>query len=98
MKLETISKINNLLELLTEQEKDEVVLEINEIENKTVYDFLEENGFLSDRYDVEYSKKKPLIPQNYAIIDFWYKENPTTWTIVMYQIRELLKMNGLSNI
>jgi hypothetical protein len=98
MKKETISKINNLLELLTEQEKDEVVLEINEIENKTVYVFLEKNGFLSDRYDVEYSKEKPLIEQNYAIVHFWYKENHTTWTIVMYQIRELLKMNGLSNI
>lgn len=98
MEKQTILKISNLLKLLTEQEKDEVVLEVTEIENKIVYDFLEKNGFLSDRYDVEYTEKIPLISQNFAIINFWYKENPTTWTIVMYQIKELLKMNVISNI
>ena len=77
-------KINNLLELLTDEEKKLEIIEITE--NKIIYDFLERQGFLNISYDVKYEKDLPIITETNASIDLWYKDINKTWIINIKEV------------
>ena len=93
MRQEQIKKINNLFDLLTEENKKQAIIEINETENKIIYDFLEMEGFLNISYKVEYNKIPIIMSENSGSLDLWHKNLNKTWTINMFQINRMLKAN-----
>lgn len=88
-----ILKINELLELLTVEDRKKVIVEINENENKIVFDFLEKQGLLNISYTVEYEKIFPTVTEKSASIDLWYKNINKTWIINLFQINKMLNAN-----
>lgn len=86
-------KISNLLDLLTVEEKKLLVIEITEDKNKTVFDFLEKQGFLNISYSIEYELNLPIMTEKSANINLWYKNTNKTWTINMFQINKILNLN-----
>ncbi len=93
MTKDKILNIKELLELLTIEDRKKVILEINENDNKTVFDFLEKQGFLNISYDVKYEKNFPTITENSASINLWYKNINKTWIINLFQINKMLNAN-----
>jgi ribosomal protein S8 len=86
-------KINKLLDLLTVKDREKAIIEINENDNKIVFDFLEKEGFLNISYDVEYQKILPTINEKSASLDLWYRNINKTWIINLFQINKMLNAN-----
>ena len=93
MNEEKRNKINKLLDLLSVEEKAQLIIEIAEDKNNIIYDFLEKQGFLNVSYSVEYEKKLAIITETNASIDLWYKDINKTWIINMFQINKMLSAN-----
>lgn len=55
--------------MLTVEDRKKVIIEINENENKIVFDFLEKQGLLNISYNVVYEKIFPTITEKSASID-----------------------------
>jgi hypothetical protein len=86
-------RINSLLNLLDEKLKEQEEIEITEIENKFIYDYLENEGFLNIRYSIEHKQNFQIMTESRAEIDLWYKDINNKWIINMLQINKMLNIN-----
>jgi ribosomal protein S8 len=86
-------RINGLLNFLDEKLKKQEIIEITEKENKSIYDYLEKEGFLNVSYSIENKQIIPIMIEIGASIDLWYKDINKNWIIKMYQINKMLNAN-----
>lgn len=83
-------KINNLLSLLDEKLKEQDIVEITESENKSIYEYLEKEGFLNICYSVNYKQNSPIMTEKNASLNLWYKDINKNWIINVYQIFQIV--------
>jgi hypothetical protein len=95
MENKTKELINELLSLLSKEQKNESLIEITESENKTIFDFLEKKGFLNIHFTVENKFYQPIPTEKEASIDLWYRDINKNWKINIFQIDRLLNANWI---
>ena len=87
------NRILKLLSLLSEEQKDKDIIEINESDNENLVSFLKNDGLLVFDYKIEYENFKPYISEKAGTINLWHKNFNGTWTINLYYINRILKAN-----
>ena len=87
------NRILKLLSLLSEEQKDKDIIEINESDNENLVSFLKNDGLLVFDYEIEYENFKPYISEKSGTINLWHKNFNETWTINLYYINRILKAN-----
>jgi len=86
-------RILKLLSLLSEEQKDKDIIEINESDNENLVSFLKNDGLLVFDYEIEYENFKPYISEKAGTINLWHKNFNGTWTINLYYINRILQTN-----
>jgi len=83
--------IDNLLLILTEEQKSKDLVEISE-EDKIVTEFLEKSGTLSIGYYIEHENQR-LPSEREGNLNLWYKDLNQKWIINMFDIKRFLNAN-----
>jgi hypothetical protein len=86
-------RILKLLSLLTEEQKTKDIIEIDETNNENLVSFLKNDGLLAFDYEIEYENLKPFISEKSGTINLWHKNFNGTWTINLYYINRIIKVN-----
>ncbi len=85
-----------MLSLLSSEQKQKKIIELNENEDKEIIEFLTEVGKLSCEYEVDYNSIDSYISEKSGSITLWYyKDIHRIWIIKMYHINRLISDNKL---
>lgn len=87
------NRILKLLSLLSEEQKDKDIIEINESDDENLVSFLKNDGLLVFDYEIDYENFKPYISEKSGTINLWHKNFNGTWAINLYYIKRILKAN-----
>lgn len=80
--------IDELLKILTEEQKSKDLVEISK-KDKNVIEFLQKNGTLNIDYCIKYEKQR-LPSEREGNSNLWYKKINQIWIINMFNIRRFL--------
>lgn len=92
MKEQIRSRIISLLSLLSAEQKEEEILEVDETNDEKLIAFLKNDGILTFDYEIEYENFKPSISEKSGTINLWYKNINGNWTINLYYINRIMNV------
>ena len=83
--------IKNLISLLTEEQKQKEIIELNETTDIEVVEFLSKIGAISYNYKIEHVSNEPSISEQSGNVNLWYKDINGAWLIKMDHLNRLIK-------
>ena len=83
--------IKNLISLLTEEQKQKDIIELNETMDIEVVKFLTKIGAISYNYKIEHVSNEPNISEQSGNVNLWYKDINGTWIVKMDHLNRLIK-------
>ena len=83
--------IKNLISLLTEEQKQKDIIELNETMDIEVVKFLTKIGAISYNYKIEHVSYEPNISEQSGNVNLWYKDINGTWIVKMDHLNRLIK-------
>ena len=92
MKQQVRNRITSLLSLLSAEQKEKEIIEIDETNDEKLVAFLKNDGLLTFDYEIEYENFKPSISEKSGTINLWYKDINGTWTINLYYINRIINV------
>ena len=86
------NRILSLLALLSAEQKEKEILEIDETNDEKLVAFLKKDRILTVEYEIEYDNFKPYISEKSGTVNLWYKNINGNWTINLYYINRIINV------
>lgn len=86
------NRILSLLTLLSAEQKEKEIIEIDETSDEKLVAFLKKDGILNVEYEIEYENFKPSISEKSGTVNLWYKNINGNWTINLYYINRIINV------
>ncbi len=88
-------KILTLLSLLSSEQKQKKILELNKNTDKKIIEFLTEVGVTTCEFKKNQNSIESYLSEKSGKVNLWYKDIGGTWIIKIYHINRLILDNKL---